>query len=289
MKRKRSVFLVFIAVIVLSANFLLIKYPVGDLINLKNLWFGVGLFAASIIICLGNIFAKKTFLKSYICYKPRDIWFIGFLVFVEGLIIVLYSITNTYFPTVSIISEIHINLVIQLLISLGLVVAMFEVYRYMYEYPVRRVLKVMDKAGLLINNSKFNEALDEFEKVQKKFDYSKQPQIYGWIKHAKGVCYIEMSKHEEKKKNLLLAAKEFEEILNFEELQAQHGQVRFDMGNLFYDIAEIDNELKYYENALDMFNDALNQYKQEKNFDGCMNALRNAEKTKTVLILEKTS
>lgn len=289
MKGKRGVFLILIAIIVLSANFLLIKYPVGNLINLKNLWFGVGLFVASIIICLGNVFVKKTFLKSYICYKPRDIWFIGFLVFVEGLIIILYSITNTYFPNALIISEVHINLIIQLLISLGLVAAMFEVYRYMYEYPVRRVLRVMDKAGVLINNGKFKEALDEFEKVQKKYDYSKRPQIYGWIKHAIGVCYIEMAKHEEKKKNLLLAAKEFEEILNFEELQAQHGQVRFDIGNLFFDIAEIDNELKYYEDALDMFNDALNQYKKEKNFDGCMNALRNAEKTKTVLILEKTS
>ena len=289
MKRKLGLFLVAIIFIVLSANYLLIKNPVGNLINLTNLWFGMGVFAVSILIGFMNFFVKKTFLNSYIHYKPREIWLIGILVLIVGLVIIVYSIINMYFANTLIIEELYINLIIQILISALLILVMREVYCYMYEYPIRRVLKVMDKAGQLIDNMKFKEALVEFDLVERELDFCKRPHIYGWIKQSKGLCYLELSKHEEKKQNLLMAVKELEEILKLKELQGQHGQVRVDIGNVFYDIAEIDNDMRCYENALDMYNDALKQYKMNKDFDGCMNALRNAERTKTVLILEKTS
>lgn len=289
MKRKLGLFFVAIIFIVLSANYLLIKNPVGNLINLTNLWFGVGVFAVSILIGFMNFFVKKTFLNSYIHYKPREIWLIGILVLIVGLVIIVYSIINIYFANTLIIEELYINLIIQILISALLILVMREVYCYIYEYPIRRVLKVMDKAGQLIDNMRFKEALVEFDLVERELDFCKRPHIYGWIKQSKGLCYLELSKHEEKKQNLLMAVKELEEILKLKELQGQHGQVRVDIGNVFYDIAEIDNDMRCYENALDMFNDALKQYKMNKDFDGCMNALRNAERTKTVLILEKTS
>ena len=180
-------------------------------------------------------------------------------------------------------------MIIQILISALILVVIRELYTYAYEYPVRKVLKVMDKAGRLIDNMEYKEALGEFEIVEKKLNCFNHPQICGWIKQSKGLCYLELSKHEDRKKNLLLAVNEFEEILKLNELKAQHGQVKVDIGNIFYDIAEMDNNVKYYENALDLYNDALKQYKLDKDLDGCMNALRNAERTKTVLVLEKTS
>ncbi|WP_010247391.1 hypothetical protein [Acetivibrio cellulolyticus] len=289
MKRKPGIFLFAAVFIVLSANYLLAKNPIGNMVNLKNLWFGVGLLAVSALMGFANIFAKKTFFKSYIYYKPREVWVIAFLVFLEGLIVIAYYLIDVYFTNNIIINELYINIIIQLLVSVGLIAVLHEVYSYMYEYPVRRVLKVMDKAGQLIDNMRFNEALTEFDKVQRKLDCCERPHIYGWVKQAKGVCYIELSKHEDKKQNLLMAAKEFEEILKLKELQGQHGHVKVDIGNIFYDIAEMDNDIYYYESALGMFSDAIKHYKSDRDFDGYMNALSNAEKTKTVLILEKTS
>lgn len=289
MKRKPGLFLIAAIIMVFSANYLLFKNPIGDLINLKNLWFGVGLFAGSIFIVFMNFFAKKTFLESYMHYKPREIWLIGILVFIVGLISIIYSMIGRYFANRVIIEELYINLIIQILISALLIVVIRELYTYAYEYPVRKVLKVMDKAGQLIDNMEYKEALSEFEIVEKELNCFDRPHIYGWIKQSKGLCYLELSKHEDRKKNLLLAVNEFEGILKLKELKAQHGQVKVDIGNIFYDIAEIDNNIRYYENALDLYNDALKQYKLDKDFDGCMNALRNAERTKTVLVLEKTS
>ncbi len=289
MKRKPGLFLVAAIIMVLSANYLLFKNPIGDLVNLKNLWFGVGLFAGSIFIVFMNFFAHKTFLKSYMHYKPREIWLIAIFVFIVGLISIIYSMIGRYFADRIIIEELYINLIIQIFISALIIVVIRELYTYAYEYPVRKVLKAMDKAGQLIDNMKYKEALSEFETVEKKLDCFNRPHICGWIKQSKGLCYLELSKHEDRKKNLLLAANEFEGILKLKELKAQHGQVKVDIGNIFYDIAEMDNNVEYYENALDLYNDALKQYKLDKDFDGCMNALRNAERTKTVLVLEKTS
>lgn len=289
MKRKPGLFFVATIIIVLSANYLLITNPVGDLVNLKNLWFGIGLFAGSILMVFMNFYVNKTFLKSHIHYKPREIWLIGILVFIVGLIIFSYSMIGKYFAGKVIIEEFYINLIIQILISALLILVMRELYTYAYEYPVRKVLKVMERAGQLIDNMEYKEALSEFVIVEKKLDCFKRPHIYGWIKQSKGLCYLELSKHEDRKNNLLLAVEEFEEILKLKELKGQHGQVKVDIGNIFYDIAEIDNDINYYENALDLYNDALKQYKLEKDFDGCMNALRYAERTKTVLVLEKTS
>lgn len=289
MKRKPGLFIVATIIIVLSANYLLIKNPIGDLVNLKNLWFGIGLFAVSIFMVFMNFYAKKTFLKSHVHYKPREIWLIGTLLFIVGVVIIIYSMIGKFFSGRVIIEEVYINLIIQILISALLILVMRELYSYAYEYPIRKVLKVMDKAGRLIDNMEYKEALGEFEVVEKKFDGQKKPQIYGWIKQSKGLCYLELSKCEDKKKNLLLAVEEFEEILKLKDLKGQHGQVKVDIGNIYYDIAEIENDINYYENALDLYNDALKQYKLDKDFDGCMNALRNAERTKTVLVLEKTS
>lgn len=289
MKRKPGLFLLAAVIMVFSANYLLIKNPIGDLFDLKNLWFGVGLFAGSILIVFMNFFAKKTFLKSHINYKPREIWLIGILVFIVGLIIIIYSMIGRYFAEKVIIEELYINLIVQIFVSALLILVMRELYNYTYEYPIRKVLKVMDKAGRLIDNMEYKAALSEFEIVEEKFKRFKRPHIFGWIKQSKGLCYVELSKLEDRKKNLLLAVQEFEQILKLEELKAQHGQVKVDIGNIFYDIAEIDNDIAYYEEALDIYNDALRLYKLDKDFDGCMNALRYAEKTKTVLVLEKTS
>ncbi len=289
MKRKPGLFCFAAILMLLSANYLLTRVPVGKVVNLENIWNGVGLFALSALIGFANIFAKKTLFKSYIYYKPKVLWFIGFLVFVEGVVFVLYSLINSFVTNVLFINEMHINIITQLLVSLGIIAAAHELYSYTYEFPVRMVLKVMENASQLIDNMRFSDALAEFDKVERKFGYSEHPHIYGWIKRAKGVCYMEMSKHEDKKNNMLKAVKEFEEILKLEDLQGQHGQVKVDMGNIFFDIAEIDNNMKYYEDALDMYTDALKHYKSEKDVDGYMNALRNAERTKTVLVLEKSS
>lgn len=289
MKRKPGLFLIATIVIVLSANFLLIKNPIGTLVDLKNLWFGIGLLAGSIFIVFMNSFANKTFLKSYMHYKPREIWLMSILVFVVGLVIIFYSMICSRFADRVVIEEFYVNLIIQILISALLILIMRELYTYAYEYPVRKVLKVMEKAGKLIDNMKYKEALNEFENVEKKLNCFTRPHIYGWIKQSKGLCYVELSKHEDKKENLLLAVREFEEILKFKELKRQHAHVKVDIGNIYFDIAEMDNDIKYYESALDLYNDALRQYKLNKDVDGCMNALRYVERTKTVLVLGKTS
>ena len=289
MKRKPGLFFAAAIIMVLSANYLLFKNPIGDLVNLKDLWFGFGLFAGSILILFMHFFAKKNFFKSYMHYKPREIWLIGILVFIVGLISIIYSMIGRFFNDRVIIDELYINLIIQIFISALIIVVIRELYTYAYEYPVRKVLKVMDKAGQLIDRMEYKEALSEFEMVEKELTCFNRPHIYGWIKQSKGLCYLELSKHEDRKKNLLLAVNEFEGILKLKELKAQHGQVKIDIGNIYYDIAEIDNDIKYYENALDLYNDALKLYKIEKNVDGCMNALRNAERTKTILVLEKIS
>jgi tetratricopeptide (TPR) repeat protein len=288
-KRKPDLFIVAAIIMVLSANYLLFKNPIGYLVNLKDPWFGVGLFAGGILLVLMNFFAKRTYSKSYINYKPREIWLMAILVFVVGVISIVYSMVGKYFSDRLIIEELYINLIIQIFISALIIVAIRELYTYTYEYPVRKVLKVMDKAGQLIDNMKYKEALSEFDIVEKKLNCFKHPHIYGWIKQSKGLCCLELAKHEDRKKNLLLAVNEFEQILKLKELKAQHGQVKVDIGNIFYEIAEMDNNASYYENALNLFNDALIQYKLEKDFDGCMNALRNAERTKTALVLGKTS
>ncbi|OPZ88873.1 MAG: hypothetical protein BWY74_02957 [Firmicutes bacterium ADurb.Bin419] len=289
MKRKPGIFCFVAILMLLSANYLLIKVPFGSVIDLGNIWYGVGLFAVSALISFANILSEKTLFKSNIYYKPKVLWFIGFLVFVEGVILIIYSSLNVYITNVLYIKEMHINIIAQLLVSLGIIALVHEFYSYMYEYPVRMALKVMENAGQMIESKRFLDAQAEFDKVQRKFGCSKHPHIYGWIKRAKGICFMEMSKHEEKKKNLLMAVKEFEEILKLEELQGQHGQIKVDIGNIYFDLAEYENNMKYYENALDMYTDALKQYKTDKDVDGYMNALRNAERTKTVLVLEKSS
>lgn len=289
MKRKPGLFLVATIIIVLSANYLLTKNPVGTFVDLKNLWLGIGLLAGSIIILLMNLFAQKTFLKSYINYKPREIRLVSILIFVVGLVIIFYSMICKHYIDKITIDEFYVNVIIQILISALLILLMRELYTYTYEYPVRKVLKVMEKAGQLIDNMEYKKALSEFESVEKKINCSSRPHIYGWIKQSKGLCYVKLSKYEDKKKNLLLAVQELEEILKLKELKRQHAQVKVDIGNIFFDIAEMDNDITYYENALDMYNDALTQYKLNKDFDGCMNALRYVEKTKTVLGFKKTS
>ncbi|AEV68818.1 hypothetical protein [Acetivibrio clariflavus] len=289
MKRKPGLFLVATIIIVLSANYLLTKNPVGTLVELKNVWLGVGLLAASILIILMNFFAKKTFLKSYINYKPREIWLMSVLIFVVGLVIIFYAVICQNYADRITIDEFYVNLIIQILISALLILLMRELYTYTYEYPIRKVLKVMEKAGHLIDNMEYKKALSEYESVEKKIDCFKRPHIYGWIKQSKGLCYVKLSNYEDKKNNLLLAVQELEEVLKLKELKRQHAQVKVDIGNIFFDIAEMDNDIKYYENALNMYNDALNQYKLNKDYDGCMNALRYVEKTKTILGFEKTS
>lgn len=288
MERKPGLFVAATILIVLSANILLALNPVGSLVDLENLWLGFGLIAGSVLIGVLNHFSKKTFLKSYMYYKPREIWLMSILIFVVGFVIILYSILCSNFADRVAIEELYINLTIQIFISALMVLVMREIYTYVYEYPVRKVLKVMEKASQLIDNMRYKEALSEFENVEKKLDYYDRPHIYGWVKQSKGLCYIELAKLENKKENLLLAVKEFEEILNLRELKRQHAQVKVDIGNIYFDIAEMDNDMKYYESALDLYNDALNQYKLNKDFDGCMNAMRYAERTKTVLVLEKT-
>jgi tetratricopeptide (TPR) repeat protein len=287
-ERKPGLFVAATILIVLSANILLALNPVGSLVDLENLWLGFGLIAGSVLIGVLNHFSKKTFLKSYMYYKPREIWLMSILIFVVGFVIILYSILCSNFADRVAIEELYINLTIQIFISALMVLVMREIYTYVYEYPVRKVLKVMEKASQLIDNMRYKEALSEFENVEKKLDYYDRPHIYGWVKQSKGLCYIELAKLENKKENLLLAVKEFEEILNLRELKRQHAQVKVDIGNIYFDIAEMDNDMKYYESALDLYNDALNQYKLNKDFDGCMNAMRYAERTKTVLVLEKT-
>lgn len=288
MKRKPGLLVIAAILIVLSANILLIKYPIGTLIDLKNLWFGIGLLAGSVLIESINFYAKRTFLKHYMYYKPREIWLMSVLIFIVGLVIVSYSYICSQYADKVTINELFINVIIQIFISALLILAMREIYTYIYEYPVRKVLKVMEKAGKLIDNMRYKEALIEFENVEKRLDYFDRPHIYSWIKQSKGLCYIELSKIEDKKENLFLAIKELEEILELKELKQQHAQVKVDIGNIYFDIAEIDNDMKYYEKALDLYNDALNQYKLNKDYDGCMNALRYVERTKTILVLEKT-
>lgn len=289
MKRKPGLFCFAAILMLLFANYLLTRIPVGKVFNLENVWYGVVLLLLGALIGLANIFAKKTFIRSRINYKPKVLWFIGFLVCVEGVVFVLYSLINSFVTNVLYINEMHINIITQLLVSLGIIAATHELYSYTSEYPVRMVLKVMENASQLIDNMKFSEALAEFDKVQNKFGYAKHPHIYGWIKSAKGVCFMEMAKHEDKKNNLLKAVKEFEEILKLDALEGQHGQVKVDIGNIYFDIAETDNDMKFYEAALDMYTDALKHYKSGKDVDGYMNALRNAEKTRTVIVLEKSS
>lgn len=290
MKIKTGTLVLFFIFLIISLNYFFTVNPVTSFIDGNSLILGIAFLAAAVLFSIAMIILKKVLFKPNLSYQPVMLWVINVLMLIGGAFLVLYHFMETNIgPENEGMDGIKrfSDIFLQCIISFILAAIIYEVYHFIKEYPLRKVFKRIDRADTLVKSGQYKEALLLFEDVLDYVHKNERPKVYAWIKQLRALCHLELSRLEEKRLNLLKATRDFEDILDIKEVREYLGQIKFKLGNIYYEIAEIDYRIEYLNRALGMYEEAMREFSKNEDIESYMVALSNADKVKNEIILQK--
>jgi tetratricopeptide (TPR) repeat protein len=165
----------------------------------------------------------------------------------------------------------------------------YELFNYVSEYSVRRVLKVTIKGSELIDKGYADEALKLYEKILGKISKSEKPLLYAQIRQNRAKSYYALSKRQDRKLYLEKAMNELEDILDIKELGEHLASIKASLADLYYDYYMEDDSIAYLNKALELYEWSMKCFSRDQNIEDYMDVLNKVNKAKEKLMLATIS
>ena len=288
MKGKTNVFVLLSIFMVLVFNYVLTRNPVTSFIDEKDLYLGIALATGAVAFGILTKAIVKFALKSSISYKPKTLWVISISFFTAGLFIAFNFFIDRYLP-IYYIDSFYMDLVFQVIISFIMAALIYELFNYVSEYSVRRVLKVTIKGSELIDKGYADEALKLYEKILGKISKSEKPLLYALIRQNRAKSYYALSKRQDRKLYLEKAMNELEDILDIKELGEHLASIKASLADLYYDYYMEDDSIAYLNKALELYEWSMKCFSRDQNIEDYMDVLNKVNKAKEKLMLATIS
>jgi tetratricopeptide (TPR) repeat protein len=287
MRRKKSVLVLLIILLVVGINYVLMtNRPLTEIINVKDYLLGIDLISFAIIFTIvEKIIAKilsRFVFKSNFPYKPKAFWVISLSFILSGLLIICIYLFEEYVPVYK-LNYFYINLVFQLFISLIASAIVYEIYNFCSSFSLKVSLLLIKLADKLFYMNKVELALGVYSRLSKNTTLYNIPVVYAKIKLGMSKCYYELSKKSSKRSFLQKAIKELEGISKIRSLGKHLGIIKTNLGDLYCEYYEIDEKTNHLITSLSLYENAIDYFNKDENFEIYMEISNKADKIKTRL------
>ena len=286
MRKRKSVFVLLIILLLVGINYVLVTNPVTEIINAKDYLLGIDIISVTIITTIAvkileKILSKFVF-KSNFPYKQKAFWLISLSFILSGLLIICIYLFEEYVPVYK-LNYFYINLVFQFFISIIIAAIIYEIYNFCSSFSLKILLLFIEIANILFEMNKFELALRIYGGLSKSTTLSNIPVVYAKIKLGMSKCYYELSKKSSKRSCLQKAISELEDLTKIRSLGKHLGIIKTNLGDLYCEYYEIDNKTNHLSTSLSLYENAMSYINRDENFEIYMEVLNKANKIKSRL------